>query len=89
MVQTVKRALRKVSHRSTLTMEELNTLLIEVESVINGRPLTFVYDDSKGISYLVIYCMDVVLPLLQMETILRLLALTSPLLVGPRINDTY
>ena len=34
-----------------MKFDELNTLLIEIESVINGRPLTYVYDDSKGISY--------------------------------------
>ena len=67
-------------------------LLIEIESVINSRPLTFVYDDSEGISYPLTpshFCMDIVLPHLQMQTILRLLAPTSPLLEGPRINDTY
>ena len=51
MVQTVKRSLRKVVGRAVLNFDELNTLLIEIESVINGRPLTFVYDDSEGISY--------------------------------------
>ena len=51
MVQTVKRALRKIIGRSNLHFEELNTVLIEVESVINCRPLTFVYDDCEGLSY--------------------------------------
>ena len=51
MVQTVKRSLRKVIGRAVLKFDELNTLLIEIESVINGRPLTYVYDDSEGISY--------------------------------------
>ena len=45
------RSLRKVVGRSVLKFDELNTLIIEIESVINGRPLTFVYDDSEGISY--------------------------------------
>ena len=51
MVQTVKRPLRKVIGRSNLRFDELNTVLIEVESVINCRPLTFVYDDCEGVSY--------------------------------------
>ena len=71
-------------------MKELNTLLIEVESVINGRPLTLVYDDRKGITYPLTpshLLMDVVLPHLQMKTILKFLALTSPLLQQPRINN--
>ena len=51
MVQTVKRALRKIIGRSNLHFEELNTVLIEVESVINCRPLMFVYDDCEGLSY--------------------------------------
>jgi len=51
MVQTVKRSLRKVIGRATLQVDELNTLLIEVEAIVNSRPLTFVYDDTEGVSY--------------------------------------
>ena len=34
-----------------LTFEEMNTILIEVESVVNARPLTYVEDDQDGLSY--------------------------------------
>ena len=48
--QTVKRAL-KVIGRSCLSFEELRTLSVEVESIVNARPLTYVYDDLDGISF--------------------------------------
>jgi len=51
MVRSVKRCLKKIVGRTTLKFEELATLLIEIESVINARPLTYVYDDQEGISY--------------------------------------
>ena len=37
--------------KAVLRLDELNTLLVEIEAVINCRPLTFVYDDIEGISF--------------------------------------
>jgi len=51
MVRSVKRCLKKIVGRTTLKFEELATLLVDIESVINARPLTYVYDDQEGISY--------------------------------------
>ena len=50
LIQTVKRTL-KVIGRSCLRFEELNTLLVEVEGIVNARPLTYVYDDLDGINF--------------------------------------
>ena len=43
-----KRCLRKSIGRSSLSYDELNTLLI---SILNSRLLTYVFDDSEGINY--------------------------------------
>ena len=51
MVRSVKRSLKKCIGRASLTHDELNTILVEVESVINSRPLTYVFNDSEGIDY--------------------------------------
>ena len=45
LIQTVKRTLKKVIGRSCLCFEELNTLLVEVEGIVNARPLTYLYYD--------------------------------------------
>ena len=52
MVKTMKMTLRKTMGKIILTFEEMNTVLIEVESVLNARPLTYVEDDQDGVSYM-------------------------------------
>ena len=44
MVQLVKRILRKILGKQKLNYEELLTFAMEVESVINSRPLCYLYD---------------------------------------------
>ena len=51
LVRSVKRCLRKVIGRAALHHEELATLLVEIEGIINSRPITYVYDDIEGVSY--------------------------------------
>ena len=46
LVQTVKRSLRKILFRASVTYEELETVLVNVEGIVNSRPLTYIYDDD-------------------------------------------
>ena len=50
LVRSTKRCLVKVVGRALLKFDELSTILVEIESVINSRPLTYVYDDTEEIS---------------------------------------
>ena len=40
LIKSVKRCLRKTIGKAKLTLDELTTALVEVEAVINSRPLT-------------------------------------------------
>ena len=47
MVRSVKTCLRKVLGKSCLKYEEIETILIEVEAVVNSRPITFTHTSSE------------------------------------------
>ena len=51
LIQSTKRCLKKNLGQTSLTFEELGTILVEIEATLNNRPLTYMYDD-EGISYL-------------------------------------
>ena len=51
LVRSIKSPIKKVTGRSTVSYDEMCTLLNEVEAVINARPLTYVYDDEESVSY--------------------------------------
>ena len=48
LVRSVKRPLRKVLGNARLTHDELLTVLLEIESTLNSRPLTYEYDEIGG-----------------------------------------
>jgi hypothetical protein len=49
MVQSTKRALYAILHGRTVTQEVLRTSLIEVESLINSRPIGYISTDIKDL----------------------------------------
>ena len=51
MIQSTKRCLKKILGRSSMDFKSLRTLLVEIETTINNRPLMCVYDDEEGVSY--------------------------------------
>ena len=46
IVQTIKRSLRKILRRSSATYDELSTIVVEIEAVVNSRPLCYLYSDE-------------------------------------------
>ena len=51
LVRSIKKPFKKILGRSTLSFDDLRTVLVEIEGVVNSRPLTYVYDDEESISY--------------------------------------
>lgn len=51
LVGSTKRCLKKIIGRSSLSFEELRTVLLEVEGTLNNRPLTYLYDEEEGVSH--------------------------------------
>ena len=47
IIRCVKRCLKKVLGRNTVTYEELQTILYEIELILNNRPLTFTYENPN------------------------------------------
>ncbi|GFX51693.1 integrase catalytic domain-containing protein [Trichonephila clavipes] len=45
LVKSVKDPLRKILGKALLTFEELATILVEIEYIVNSTPLTYVKDD--------------------------------------------
>ena len=45
LIKSVKRCLKKVLLNARLNYEELLTVLKEIESIVNNRPLIYLYDD--------------------------------------------
>ena len=48
LVALVKLSLRKSIGQKRLTLEQLITILAEVEGIVNTRPLTYVYDEFNS-----------------------------------------
>ena len=50
MVKVVKQPLKKTVGRTTLNFDELQTTVVEIEAIVNARPITYVYDDDESVS---------------------------------------
>lgn len=46
-IRTVKTCLKKIIGKSSLSLKELETVFIEIEAMINSRPITYLYNEAS------------------------------------------
>ena len=47
-VGLVKKSSKRILARALLTLEEIMTVLCDIECVLNSRPITYIYTDGIG-----------------------------------------
>ncbi|XP_057369839.1 uncharacterized protein LOC130690968 [Daphnia carinata] len=52
MVRSVKEPLRKVLGKMKVSYDQLHTILVEIEAIVNSRPLTYVSGDAQSFEVL-------------------------------------
>ena len=67
LIRLTKTALKRVLGRAHINLITLQTLVVEIENILNNRPLTYVSDDPNGMepltpSHLLYRCQITPLP---------------------------